>query len=117
MKTRVLSPYLHTTKHCLSTFVALACMAVLPVLSHAMEAEKQTASETTIVQFDVSESGPRFVFDEAPVFDYGLPAYGNAFVSERYIFPYGYLDANQDVGKDDQPLNPKDAVEVLKYGR
>ena len=110
MKTLVLSPYLPTTQRCLAALIALACMAVAPSLSHAIEAEKQTASETTIVQFDVSESGPRFVFDEAPVFDDGLPAYGNAFVTEGYIFPYGYLDTNQGVGEDGQPINPKDVI-------
>ena len=110
MKTLVLSPYLPTTQRCLAALIALACMAVAPALSHAIEAEKQTASETTIVQFDVSESGPRFVFDEAPVFDDGLPAYGNAFVTEGYIFPYGYLDTNQGVGEDGQPINPKDVI-------
>jgi hypothetical protein len=85
-------------------------MAVWPVLSHALEAEKQAASETTIVQFDVSESGPRFVFAEAPVFDDGLPAYGNAFVTEGYIFPYGYLDTQQGVGEDGQPINPEAVI-------
>lgn len=110
MKTLVLSPYLPTTQRCLETLIALACMAVWPALSHAMEAEKQAASETTIVQFDVSESGPRFVFDEAPVFDDGLPAYGNAFVTEGYIFPYGYLDTKQGVGEDGQPINPEDVI-------
>ena len=93
MKTLVLSPNLPIIQRCLAILIALACMAVWPALSHAMEAAKQAASETTIVQFDVSESGPRFVFDEAPVFDDGLPAYGNAFVTEGYIFPYGYLDS------------------------
>lgn len=110
MKTLVLSPYLHTTKRCLSTLVALVCMAVWPALSQALEAEKQAASETTIVQFDVSESGPRFVFDEAPVFDDGLPAYGNAFVTEGYIFPYGYLDTHQGVGEDGQPINSEAVI-------
>jgi hypothetical protein len=62
------------------------------------------------VQFDVSESGPRFVFAEAPVFDDGLPAYGNAFVTEGYIFPYGYLDTQQGVGEDGQPINPEAVI-------
>ena len=110
MKTLVLRPYLYTTQRCLATLIALACMAVWPAMSHAIEAEKQTASETTIVQFDVSESGPRFVFDEAPVFDDGLPAYGNAFVTEGYIFPYGYLDTHQGVGEDGQPINSEAVI-------
>lgn len=110
MKTQVLSPSLHTTRRCLSALVALACMAVLPDLPDAMASGKQTVGETTIVTFDVSESGSRFVFDEAPVFDDGLPAYGNAFVTEGYIFPYGYFDTQQGVGEDGQPLKPKDVI-------
>jgi hypothetical protein len=110
MKTLVLNPYLNTTKQLLSTLVALACIAVLPTLSHATETETRAASEPTIVKFDVSESGSRFVFDEAPVFDNGLPAYGNAFVTEGYIFPHGYLDTNQGVGEDGQPVNPEDVI-------
>jgi hypothetical protein len=110
MKTLVLNPYLNTTKQLLSTLVALACIAVLPTLSHATETETRAANEPTIVKFDVSESGSRFVFDEAPVFDNGLPAYGNAFVTEGYIFPHGYLDTNQGVGEDGQPVNPEDVI-------
>ena len=110
MKTLVLSTSLHTTKRALSTFVALVCIAVLPVLSHATEKEKQVANDTTTVKFDVSESGPRFVFDEAPVFDDGLPAYGNAFVTEGVIFRHGYLDTHQGVSEDGQPVNPEDVI-------
>ena len=110
MKTLVLNPYLNTTKQLLSTLVALACIAVLPTLSDATETETRAASEPTIVKFDVSESGSRFVFDEAPVFDNGLPAYGNAFVTEGYIFPHGYLDTNQGIGEDGQPVNPEDVI-------
>jgi hypothetical protein len=110
MKTLVLSPSLHTAKRFLSTLVALAGMTLLPVLSHAADPEKQSASKTTIVKFDVSENGSRFVFDEAPVFDDGLPAYGNAFVTEGYIFPYEYLKTHQGVGEDGQPVKPEDVI-------
>ena len=35
--------------------------------------------------FEVAENGTRFAFDEAPVFDDGMPGYGNPFVTEGYI--------------------------------
>ena len=42
--------------------------------------------------FDVAEDITRFVFAPAPVFDDGMPAYGNAFVTQGYIYPAGTLD-------------------------
>ncbi len=43
-------------------------------------------------RFDIAEDMTRFVFAEKPVFDDGLPAYGNTFVTEGYIYPAGTLD-------------------------
>jgi hypothetical protein len=42
--------------------------------------------------FDVAEDLSRFVYDEAPVFDDNMPAYGNAFVTQGYVYPAGTLD-------------------------
>ena len=42
--------------------------------------------------FDVAEDLSRFVYDEAPVFEDGMPAYGNAFVTQGYVYPAGTLD-------------------------
>lgn len=42
--------------------------------------------------FDVAEDLSRFVFATDPVFDDGMPAYGNAFVTQGYIYPEGTLD-------------------------
>jgi hypothetical protein len=42
--------------------------------------------------FDVAEDLSRFVHDEAPVFDDGMPAFGNAFVTQGYVYPAGTLD-------------------------
>ena len=50
------------------------------------------------LKFDVAESAPKFVFDEAPVFDNGLPAYGNAFITQGYIYPYGTLTGSSANG-------------------
>ncbi|MEQ8403443.1 MAG: hypothetical protein RIB53_07510 [Roseitalea porphyridii] len=45
-----------------------------------------------LAAFDVAEDISRFVFAAAPVFDDGMPAYGNAFVTQGYIYPAGTLD-------------------------
>ncbi len=45
------------------------------------------------VSFDVAEDLTRFVFAPAPVFDDGMPAYGNAFITQGYIYEDGTLDS------------------------
>ena len=56
--------------------------------------------------FSVAESGARFSFDEAPVFEDGLPAYGNAFVTQGFIYPYGTLnDSNGVINEYDDKGN------------
>lgn len=42
--------------------------------------------------FDVAEDLSRFVFAETPVFDDGMPAYGNPFITQGYVYPAGTLD-------------------------
>ncbi len=42
--------------------------------------------------FDEAEDLSRFVFAPAPVFDDGMPAYGNPFVTQGYIYHAGTLD-------------------------
>lgn len=45
-----------------------------------------------LAAFDVAEDISRLVFAAEPVFDDGMPAYGNAFVTQGYIYPAGTLD-------------------------
>lgn len=47
----------------------------------------------TPMSFDVAEDVTRFVFASAPVFDDGMPAYGNAFITQGYIYEDGTLDS------------------------
>ncbi|MBJ3764648.1 hypothetical protein ILP92_18095 [Maribius pontilimi] len=62
-------------------FIA-AIVAATPLAAHA---EPRAA-------FDVAEDISRFVHAGAPVFEDGMPAYGNAFVTQGYIYPAGALD-------------------------
>lgn len=50
------------------------------------------AAADALHAFDVAEDLSRFVYAEAPRFDDGMPAYGNAFVTQGYIYPAGTLD-------------------------
>ena len=59
-----------------------------------------------VLRFDVAEDATRFVFAEQPVHDDGLPAYGNAFVTQGYIYPDGTLDGTNGVLPDGSPEFP-----------
>ncbi|MDF0601369.1 hypothetical protein P1J78_11555 [Psychromarinibacter sp. C21-152] len=59
-----------------------------------------------ITEFDVAEDHTRFVFDEAPVHDDGMPAHGTAFVTQGYIYPAGTLDDGPGVTEDGAPTHP-----------
>jgi hypothetical protein len=62
--------------------------------------------KTKIIWFDVSENAKRFVFDETPLHDDGAPAYGNEFVTEGYIYPFGTLNGTNGVNPDGSPEFP-----------
>lgn len=76
-------------------------------------AEPATASIASVtgddgtLRFDVAEDATRFVFAEQPVHDDGLPAYGNAFVTQGYIYPDGTLDGTNGVLADGRPEFPE----------
>lgn len=60
-----------------------AAIAAMPIAGNAGE---------PLAAFDVAEDISRFVFSAAPVFDDGMPAYGNAFITQGYLYPAGTLD-------------------------
>ncbi len=53
-------------------------------------------AEGAPMSFDVAEDLTRFVFASEPVFDDGMPAYGNAFVTQGYIYEDGTLDGGAE---------------------
>lgn len=67
----------------------LTAMALLATTTAAFAGE-------TPMSFDVAEDITRFVFAESPVFDDGMPAYGNAFVTQGYIYEDGTLDGGAE---------------------
>ncbi len=73
----------------------------------ASDGDNEGASQP--VTFEVVENGTRFAFDEAPVFDDGMPGYGNPFVTEGYIYEAGTLADGGGVNPDGSPTHP-DAV-------
>jgi hypothetical protein len=89
------------------TVAALAAL-VLTLLapSAAQAADRPVPDRSGTLTVDVAEDGTRFVFDEAPVFDDGYPAYGNGFVTQGYIYPAGTLDGHNGVNPDGSPEFP-----------
>ena len=57
--------------------------------------------------FDVAEDHTRIFMAAAPLHENGMPAHGNAFVSQGYIYPAGTLDAGTTgVLEDGRPTFP-----------
>lgn len=58
--------------------------------------------------FDVAEDHTRFSFAAQPVHDSGMPAHGNPFVTQGYIYPAGTLDDGiSGVLEDGSPAFPE----------
>ncbi|MDQ3684675.1 MAG: hypothetical protein M3430_03630 [Acidobacteriota bacterium] len=87
----------------------------------AVAADSQSENEVAIhfgakfLRFDVSENAKRFIFDETPLDEDGLPAYANEFITEGYIYPYGTLTVNEDgqvsgVNEDGSPEFPDKVI-------
>ncbi len=61
-----------------------------------------------ITRFDVAEDHTRFAFAPAPVHASGMPAHGNPFVTQGYIYPAGTLKDGMDgVLADGSPAFPE----------
>lgn len=84
------------------TTVSAAFAAILSVSSAAAD---------PLSQFDVAEDHTRFVFAPAPVHEDGLPAYGNPFVTQGYIYEAGTLDGGvEGVNPDGSPVFPDKVI-------
>lgn len=65
------------------TVLLASAIAAIPFAGNAGE---------PLAAFDIAEDLSRFVHAEAPVYDDGMPAFGNAFITQGYIYPGGTLD-------------------------
>jgi hypothetical protein len=69
--------------------------------------ERSEAGASNSLWVDIAENGNRFVFDETPLHPDGLPAYGNEFITEGYIYPTGTLHGTNGVTPDGSPEFPR----------
>ena len=64
-------------------------------------------ADEALTAFDVAEDLSRFSFASAPAHEDGMPAYGNAFVTQGYIYPAGTLDNDvEGTHPDGSPVWP-----------
>ena len=93
------------------TIVAVLALAIAgTAMAIPVETGQTAETDTEVVKFDVAEDATRFVFDEAPVFDDGLPAYGNPFVTSGYIYEHGTLNGSNGVLADGSPEFPDKVI-------
>ncbi len=81
----------------------VTAIAVLAIAGTAIARPGRNHAQITV---EVAENGFDFVWDEQPVFDDGFPAYGNAFVTQGYIYEEGTLDGTNGINPDGSPQFP-----------
>ena len=87
----------------------LALLLATALTSTAFTAEADGA----LAAFDVAEDLSRFVFADAPVFDDGMPAYGNPFITQGYVYPAGTLDGGvEGTLADGSPAFPDKVIGI-----
>lgn len=65
-------------------------------------------SDDAPMEFDVAEDLSRFIFAASPVHSDGMPAFGNPFVTQGYIYPAGTLNGGVEGTNDDgSPVWPE----------
>ena len=96
---------MRTTRTIITTLVA--AIAVVAIAGTAIARQSNNPSEFTV---QVAENGLAFAWDEAPVFDDGYPAYGNAFVTQGFVYEDGTLNGTNGVNADGSPEFPDKVV-------
>lgn len=70
-----------------------------------------TLAAEPLMRFDVAEDHTRFVFAPSPVHGDGMPAYGNPFVTQGYIYEAGTLTGGHEgVNPDGSPVFPEKVI-------
>ena len=92
----------------LAAFVLSAVMMAPPSPVSATAAVNHPGDWAVTNGVDIAEDGTRFAFDQnGPLLENGYPAYGNAFVTQGYLYPNGTLDDTNGVLSDGSPEFPE----------
>lgn len=92
--------------------IALLLLSFITSPASADLEDQLKKDKSAIFKFDVVENASRFNFDDAPLFDDGYPAYGNSFVTQGYIYPYGFLEEHEGVFANGEPAYPDKVIGV-----
>lgn len=87
------------------TRIVLTVLLLATVTGYVVMAQSND-SAVQIIKVEVAEDGNRFVFDDAPLHEDGMPAYGNSFVTSGYLYPEGTLNGSNGVLADGSPEFP-----------
>lgn len=82
-------------------------LALLVMAAAGYVALAQPENDAEIIKVEVAEDGARFVFDDAHLFEDGMPAYGTSFVTFGYLYPEGTLNGSNGVLADGSPEFPE----------
>jgi hypothetical protein len=88
-----------------AALVAVVIAASLYAVQSGRGAEAAWSS-TEVLRFDVPEDPTRFVFAPTPVDTDGLPAYGNSFITQGYLYPQGTLNGSDGLLPNGEPELP-----------
>lgn len=103
--TRMSTLRTRTSPVSLALLAALALAAMIVATAQALAAPSPQP-----LRFDVAEDMTRFAFAKEPVDEKGLPAYGNPFVTQGYIYEYGTLSGSNGVLPDGRPEFPDKVI-------
>jgi len=78
-----------TLRKVMALFAAI--LSVIAGFAIFTASAQEISEHVEVMHFDIAEDGTRFVFAEDPVFEDGMPDYGNSFVTRGYIYPEGTL--------------------------
>lgn len=103
------------SKGIITRLVMLAMLLIVSLPSYSGEhGDRRNSEESRFGQvrhFDVAEDHTRFSFDEAPVFEDGMPKAGNAFATHGYIYEEGFFDMyDEGVDEQGQPIRPDQVI-------
>lgn len=92
------------------TFLALALAGCDDPDAPETDAPEDDDRKQTVFEVDVAEDMTRFLFDDAPLHEDGMPDGGNSFVTSGYLYPAGFLDTNEGVNADGSPAHPDKVI-------
>lgn len=88
--------------------VILLTVAYRGYIAYAQPDNRAAAGE--VLKFDIAENHTKFTFDESPLHEDGLPAFGGEFITQGYLYPEGTLTDSIGVLENGDPAFPDQVI-------